>query len=60
MQDCEIKPGYVYHIEDIYFDVAQDDKLMRNRESGTFQPTYFCLKDEKNLAVMGHPHEYKN
>ena len=47
MRDNEIKAGYVYHIKDIYFDVAKDDKLMRNRESGTFRPTYFCLKDEK-------------
>ncbi|MCL2121443.1 MAG: hypothetical protein FWH28_04255 [Clostridiales bacterium] len=47
MQECEIKPGYVYHIKALYFDVAKDDKLMRNHESGAFRPTYFCLKDEK-------------
>ena len=47
MQESDIKPGYVYHIKDLYFDVAKDDKLMRNRESGAFRPTYFCLKDEK-------------
>ena len=47
MQERDIKPGYVYHIKDLYFDVAKDDRLMRNRESGSFRPTYFCLKDEK-------------
>ncbi|MCL2201809.1 MAG: hypothetical protein FWB75_07565 [Oscillospiraceae bacterium] len=43
----DIKTGYVYHIKDTYFDVAKDDKLMRNREGGAYRPTYYCLKDEK-------------
>ena len=25
MNNTEIKPGYVYHIKDIYFDVVKDD-----------------------------------
>jgi len=28
MDRNDIKPGYVYHIKDTYFDVAQDDKLI--------------------------------
>ena len=47
MNSSDIKPGYVYHIKDSYFEVAQDDKLMRNHESGSYRPTYLCLKDEK-------------
>jgi len=47
MNDCDIKPGYVYHIKDTYFDVVMDDKLMRNYEGGAYRPTYFCAKDEK-------------
>ena len=47
MNNFEIKPGYVYHIKDSYFETAQDDKLMRNRESGSFRPTYYYLKDDK-------------
>ena len=47
MSENDIKPGYVYHIKDSYFDLAQDDKLMKNREGGAFRPTYYCLKDEK-------------
>jgi len=47
MRESDIKPGYVYHIKDLYFDVAHDDKLMRNYEGGSYRPTYFCLKDEK-------------
>ena len=47
MNQNDIKPGYVYHIKDLYFDKAQDIKLMRNHEGGTYRPTYFCVKDEK-------------
>jgi len=47
MNDSDIKSGYVYHIKDTYFEVANDDKLMRNKECGTFRPTYLCIKNEK-------------
>ena len=47
MIEAGIKPGYVYHIKDSYFDVANDDMLMQNREGGAYRPTYFCVKDEK-------------
>ncbi|MCL2079075.1 MAG: hypothetical protein FWH17_04430 [Oscillospiraceae bacterium] len=47
MNQSDIKPGYVYHIKDLYFDVVSDDKLMRNYEGGSYRPTYFCIKDEK-------------
>jgi hypothetical protein len=47
MSGFSIKPGYVYHIKDLYFKVANDDKLMRNHEGGAYRPTYFCIKDEK-------------
>ena len=47
MNESDIKPGYVYHIKDSYFEVAKDDKLMRNYEGSAYRPTYFCLKDEK-------------
>jgi len=47
VNDIDIRPGYVYHIKDKYFEVASDDKLMRNREGGAYRPTYYCLKDDK-------------
>ena len=47
MAGTRIESGYVYHIKDSYFSVAQDDKLMRNHEGGALRPTYFCLRDEK-------------
>ena len=47
MNSDDIKPGYVYHIKDSYFEVANDDKLMRNHEGDAHRPTYFCLQDKK-------------
>jgi hypothetical protein len=47
MNSHYIKPGYVYHIKDSYFETAADDKLMRNYEGGAYRPTYFCLQDNK-------------
>ncbi|MCL2204146.1 MAG: hypothetical protein FWB88_09450 [Defluviitaleaceae bacterium] len=55
MSDFEIRPGYVYHIKDEYFTVANDDKLMRNREGGAFRPTYYCLKDDKTELLWVIP-----
>jgi hypothetical protein len=55
MKDSEIKPGYVYHIKDLYFNVVEDDKLMRNYEGGAYRPTYFCLKDEKTKLLWVIP-----
>jgi len=48
MNVTDIKHGYVYHIKDTYFDMVKDDKLLRNKESGTYRPTYYCHKDEKS------------
>ena len=47
MNENDIQSGYVYHIKDSYFDIAQDDKLMKNYEGGAYRPTYFCLEDLK-------------
>jgi hypothetical protein len=48
MNENDIRPGYVYHIKNTYFDAVDDDKLMRNHEGGSYRPTYFCVKDEKS------------
>jgi len=47
MNESDIKQGYVYHVKDSYFEVANDSRLMRNHEGGAYRPTYYCLKDEK-------------
>lgn len=45
----KIKPGYLYHIKDEYFDIVNDDKLMSNHERGKKQSTYFTIKDKDIL-----------
>ena len=34
MMYMEIKTGFLYHIKDEYFDVADDDGLMQNHDKG--------------------------
>jgi hypothetical protein len=46
-KNMEILQGYAYHIKDSYFELAQDKKLMQNKESGNYRPTLYCVKDEK-------------
>ena len=45
----EIKTGYLYHIKDEYFNVANDESLMQNHEKGKKRPTYFTIKDKDIL-----------
>ena len=35
----KFQEGYVYHINDEYFAKVQEDKLMQNKENGTYRPT---------------------
>lgn len=42
----EILQGYAYHIKDSYFELVQDDKLMQNKENGTYRPTMYCVKED--------------
>lgn len=51
----EIKPGYVYHIDDSYFDIADDPKLMTNKENGDKRPTYCCVANEENSMIWMIP-----
>ena len=55
MLESDIKPGYVYHIKNSYFDIAKDNMLMRNHEGGAYRPTYFCLMDEKTRLIWVIP-----
>jgi len=50
-----LKPGYVYHIKDVYFDVEKDGTLMRNHEHGAYRPTYLCIQDEKTGLYWAVP-----
>jgi len=55
MKDSDIKPGNVYHIKNLYFEVVKDDKLMRNHEGSAYRPTYFCIKDKKTELLWVIP-----
>ena len=44
--------GYVYHINDDYFAKAKDDKLMQNKENGTYRPTFLCLEDRNQPGLL--------
>ena len=45
----EVKTGYLYHIKDEYFEIANDNNLMQNHERGKKRPTYFTIKDKEVL-----------
>ncbi len=45
----EIKTGYLYHIKDDFFNVANDKNLMQNHEKGHKRPTYLTIKDKEIL-----------
>ena len=49
MIHLKIKTGYLYHIKDEYFDIVDDDTLMKNHERGKKRPTYFTIKDKDIL-----------
>ena len=45
----KIQTGYLYHIKDEFFDIVNDESLMRNHEKGRQRPTYFTIKDKDIL-----------
>jgi len=51
----KLETGYVYHIKDEYFNYVKDSKLMRNHESGSSRPTYFCIKKEDSNLLWFIP-----
>lgn len=46
----KLETGYVYHIKNEFFELAQDNKLMKNHEGNATRPNYLCIKkDDSNL-----------
>ncbi len=43
--------GYVYHIKDEYFIIANDPSLMQNKKNGNYRPTFYCMRDEKTSLL---------
>lgn len=50
-----IEERFTYHIKDCYFEKANDKNLMKNKESGGYRPTYFCLKDNRTSLLWMVP-----
>lgn len=49
----KLETGYVYHIKNEYFELAQDNKLMKNHEGNATRPNYLCIKrDDSNLLWL--------
>ena len=46
-----VQEGYFYHIKDDYFNLANDKKLMKNKEHGNSRPMYLC-QCEKNSKIL--------
>ena len=49
VDNMQIKTGYLYHINDKFFDIVNDENLMTNHERGKKRPTYFTIKDKNIL-----------
>ena len=48
----QIKAGHFYFIKDIFFDIIDDTELMKNKESGTKRPCYYCFKAKDNDKII--------
>ncbi len=48
----KFQEGYVYHINDAYCVKANDDKLMQNKEGGTYRPTFLCMEDKATPGLL--------
>ena len=50
-----VMQGYTYHIKDSYFEIADDQMLLQNKEDGNYRPTIYCIKDEENELLWMVP-----
>jgi hypothetical protein len=50
-----VMQGYTYHIKDSYFEIADDQMLLQNKEDGNYRPTMYCIKDEENELLWMVP-----
>lgn len=48
----QINVGYFYFIKDEFFEVVDDKELMKNKESGSQRPCYYCFKSRVNDKIM--------
>ena len=48
----KIKPGYLYHIKDEFFDIVNDENLMTNKERGHKRLHILLLKIRKYYGLF--------
>lgn len=47
----KIQSGFYYHIKDAFFEEAQDNSLMANKEGGNYRPHYLAIQDSSNPEI---------
>ena len=48
----EIKVGYFYFIKDSFFELINDQELMKNKENGHKRPCYYCFRSNINDKII--------
>ena len=50
----QINVGYFYFIKDKFFEVVNDKELMKNKESGSKRPCYYCFRNKANDEIKNN------
>lgn len=48
----KIEVGHFYFIKDDFFNIIDDQELMKNKESGNKRPCYYCIKSKENDGII--------
>lgn len=48
----KIEKNFFYFIKDEFFDLVQDDKLLKNKENGNKRPFYYCFKRKEDDNLL--------
>ncbi len=48
----QINVGCFYFIKDTFFDIIEDQELMKNKENGNKRPCYYCFKSKEYNNII--------
>ena len=48
----QINIGYFYFIKDLFFEMIDDQELMKNKENGNKRPCYYCFKSKEYEDII--------
>ena len=48
----QINVGCFYFIKDTFFDIIEDQELMKNKENGNKRPCYYCFKNKEYNNII--------